>query len=252
MATFPLSIGAAGRLHSRVTAQLARRVIESDRGGKIVAFPKEADLCEELGVSRSILRESMKVLVDKGMVEMKPRAGTKSRRREEWNRLDADILNWQAALGPDAQFVRELCEVRLAIEPTAAGFAAVRATDDELKRIEECLERRRAAADEADARAQIELDMALQCAVVQASHNGLLRHMCGSIREPFRAALAMTVKLPATVRLGLAAHEVLLECLKRRDPMGARRAAEEVVGLAMLAVESGLRRQPKAGKKEQR
>jgi GntR family galactonate operon transcriptional repressor len=248
MATLALAIGAGGRLHSRVTAQLARRVIESDRRGKIIAFPKEADLCGELGISRSILRESMKVLADKGMVEMKPRAGTHSRPREEWNRLDADILGWQAALGPDPQFVRELCEVRLAIEPTAAGFAAVRATEQELAQIEECLEQRREAAGHADLKGLIELDMALQSAVVDASRNALLRHLCASIRGPFQAALAVTVQVPATVKLGLEAHEVLLDCLRKRDPLGARRAAEDVVGLAMLAVESGLRRLPKAGR----
>ena len=68
------------RLHTRLTARLAHRVIESDRRGAIVTFPCEAELCQQLGVSRSILRESMKVLVDKGMVEMKPRADRKSTR----------------------------------------------------------------------------------------------------------------------------------------------------------------------------
>ena len=239
-----------GRLHPRITAQLALRVIESDRQGRIVAFPREAELCEQLGVSRSILRESMKVLVDKGMVEMKPKAGTRSKPRSQWRRLDSDILGWQASLAPDPQFIRDLCEVRLAIEPTAAGFAAVRATDAELAAIESCLAQRREAADLPYPATLIDLDMAFQSAVVGAAHNDLLTHLCASIRGPFRVALSMTSTLPSSVRLGLEAHEVLVKSLRTHDPMGARRAAEDVVGLAMLAVESGLRRLERQRKPE--
>ena len=108
----PLSLG---RLHPRVTSLLAHRVIESDRSGAIVTFPKEADLCLELGVSRTSLRESMKVLADKGMVEMKPKAGTRSKPRAAWRLLDPDILNWQAEVGADEQFLRDLCEVAVTL-----------------------------------------------------------------------------------------------------------------------------------------
>jgi DNA-binding FadR family transcriptional regulator len=226
-----------GRLHPRVTSLLARRVIESDRSGAIVTFPKEADLCQELGVSRTILREAMKVLADKGMVEMKPRAGTRSRPRMAWRLLDPDILSWQAEAGADAQFLRDLCEVRLAIEPTAAGFAAVRASDEELKDIDQCLAERRKLGLAADVEHAIELDMSFQSAVVEASHNPLLIQLSASIKGPFRVALGYISRFPAAVRLGLEAHEVLVDSLRRRDPLGARRAAEEVVGFAMLAVE---------------
>jgi len=232
-----------GRLHARITAQLAMRVVESDRAGNIISFPKESVLCSQLGVSRSILRESMKVLADKGLVEMKPRAGTHSKPREAWRLLDPDILSWQAAAGPDVLFARDLCEVRLAIEPTAAGFAAVRATDDELHRIEACLDARRKVASQRASDRLIQLDLEFQTAVVEASHNAMLVQLSASIREPFRMALTLATRVPASVKLGLEAHETLLESLRRRDPLGARRAAEEVVGLAMLAVENSLKRQ---------
>ena len=127
-----------GRLHDQVTRQLARRVIQGEQLESLVAFPNETDLAQQLGVSRTILRESMKVLVDKGMVEMRPKFGTRARPRSSWNLLDPDILAWQAEVHPDARFLRDLCEVRLAIEPTAAGFAAVRATEEEVSLIEQC------------------------------------------------------------------------------------------------------------------
>ena len=114
-------------LHERVTRALALRIINAERAGEHLAFPNEAEMCEQLGVSRSILRESVKVLEDKGMlVSPAPLRGQRrARPRAEWNLLDPDILAWQARLAPDARFLRDLCEVRLAIEPTAAGFAAL-------------------------------------------------------------------------------------------------------------------------------
>jgi DNA-binding FadR family transcriptional regulator len=249
--SFPL-VGAEGRLHPRVTSLLARRVIDAEKTGALLAFPREADLCRQLGVSRSILRESMKVLADKGMVEMKPRAGTHARPRAAWRLLDPDILSWLAQAGPDPRFLRDLCEVRLAIEPTAAGFAAVRASAAEIAAIEACLDERRHAARDARGDRLVELDLAFQSAVVEACRNPLLAQLSASIRQPFRAALAYTARFPATVQLSLQAQAALLDSLRRRDPLAARRAAEEVVGFAMLAVEKGLRAEARTQRKESR
>jgi GntR family galactonate operon transcriptional repressor len=229
------------RLHTRVTEALAHRVMEAAQNSEQLAFPKEAVLCEQLGVSRTVLRESMKVLADKGMVDMKPRAGTHARPRSEWRLLDPDILAWQAEVYADAAFLRDLCEVRLAIEPTAAGFAAVRATASELGGIQESLRERELKSATASAEEIIDLDLRFHAAVVAASHNPLLRELSETIRQPFRIALSITSRFPSTVELGLEAHNALLAALRKRDPMAARRAAEEIVGLAMLAVEKAIR-----------
>lgn len=229
------------RLHTVVTQTLARRVIQAEQSSEAIFFPKEADLCQQLGVSRTILRESMKVLVDKGMVEMKPRAGTKARPRSSWRLLDPDILAWQAEVCADGPFLRDLCEVRLAIEPTAAGFAAVRATRLEIARIEDSLAEREAKTGSACGEEIIDLDLKFHMAVVAASHNPLLLELSSIIRRPFRLALSVTSRFRASVELGLQAHHALLAALRKRDPMAARGAAEEVVGLAMLAVEKAIR-----------
>ncbi len=229
------------RLHTRITETLAHRVIEAARNSEQVVFPKEAVLCEQLGVSRTVLRESMKVLADKGMVDMKPRAGTRARPRSEWRLLDPDILAWQAEIYADAAFLRDLCEVRLAIEPTAAGFAAIRATPDELAGIQRSLSERESKSVAASADEIIDLDLGFHTAVVAASHNPLLRELSDTIRQPFRVALSITSRFPSTAELGLEAHHALLAALRRHDPMAARRAAEEIVGLAMLAVEKAIR-----------
>ena len=230
-------------LHECVTRTLALRVIQAERAAERIVFPNEAGLCGQLGVSRSILREAIKVLEDKGMIEVRPRSGTRSRPRAEWNVLDPDILAWQAGLEPDAALLRDLCEVRLAIEPTASGFAALRSTPKELDLIEQCLEQREKRAATASPEEAIDLDLRFQTAVVAASQNALFRQLNAIIREPFRAALSCTIRLHASVTLELEGHRALFEAIRRHDPLAARAASEEIVGLAMLAVEQVIRSQ---------
>ena len=234
-------VKAPGNLHETVTRALALQVIEGQRASEPVFFPNEAGLCEQLGVSRSILREAVKVLADKGMIEVRPRSGTRSRPRSEWNLLDPDILAWQSELEPDARFLRDLCEVRLSIEPTASGFAALRAMPEEVAAIQDCLEQRETRAGRVDAEQAIDLDLQFHTAVVAASHNALFQQLSAIIRQPFRAALALTSRLPAAAALETEAYRALFEAIRGRDPLAARAASDKIVGLAMIAVEQIIR-----------
>lgn len=229
------------KLHGAVTRELALRIIESERKSELISFPNEADLSTQLGVSRTVVREAMKVLVDKGLVEMRPRAGTRSRSRENWNLLDPDILTWQAELAPDARFLRDLCEVRLAIEPTASGFAAVRATPDQLDQIAQELMAREALHDGASLEKIVDHDLRYFHAVIAASHNPLLINLHANIREPFRTTLLFTFRSTTTIALALKAQRDLFKALHRKDPVLASKAAERAVGVAMLAVEEKLK-----------
>jgi GntR family galactonate operon transcriptional repressor len=242
------AIGGPERLHTRVTRVLAQRVLESERSREVLLFPKEADLSAQLGVSRSVLRESMKVLADKGMIQMKPRAGTRARPRSEWRLLDHDILAWQAEVDPSFDLLRDLCEVRLAFEPTTAGFAAVRATSAEIDDIERSLEKRAASAGGPIERI-VDLELEFHDAIVAASHNPLLVELSAAIRTPIRIALTCTSRFASALELGLDAHRKVLECLRRRDPLATRHAAEEAVGVAMLAVENVIQKRKSRGRR---
>jgi GntR family galactonate operon transcriptional repressor len=236
-------IAAPERLHDRVTRTLALRILDAERGGEQATFPNEAELCRQLGVSRTILREAIKVLAAKGMLEVRPRSGTHARPRTEWNLLDPDVLAWQAQVRPDPRTLRDICEVRLSIEPIASGFAALRATPEEIAEIGKCLEEKEAGS--ARPEAVIDADLRFHAAVVAASHNPLLQQLSAATRQPFRTALSFTSRLPASEALSLTAHRALAEAIRRRDPLKARAAAEEIVGLAMLEVEEGIRSEGK-------
>jgi DNA-binding FadR family transcriptional regulator len=197
------------------------QVLEAEREGRHLLFPNEAELCLQLGVSRTILREAVKVLADKGMVEVRQRLGTRSKPRDSWNQLDPDILDWRAETRPDARFLRELYEVRLAIEPTAAGFAAVRASDDEIGAIGRLLEQREEFLKKSQSEAASDAGLDFHSAVVAASHNPLLEQMNRAIRGPTRTALAYTTGWRTSDLIDIAALRHLFQALQRRDAMKA-------------------------------
>jgi len=228
-------------LHVRVTRTLGRQVIRADQESTQIIFPNENGLCEQLGVSRTILREALKVLADKGMIEVRPRSGMRSLPRSNWNLLDPDILAWQSEENPDAGFLRDLCEIRLAMEPTAAGFAAVRANAEDMAEIEAALNRR-VTADGKRIEDLIDLDLQLHACIMKASHNRLFQYLSEAIREPFRVALSYTLRSAAVRSLEVTAHQLLVDAIRRRDPLAARDAADKVVANLMVAVEHVIRR----------
>ncbi|MGC8470099.1 MAG: FadR/GntR family transcriptional regulator, partial [Acetobacteraceae bacterium] len=114
------------RVHANVVRSLAARILRGDfQPGQ--TLPNEAALQLEFGVSRTALREAVRVLAAKGMLVSRPRVGTAVRERAAWNRLDAEVLAWSFAVAPDLAFVESLIEARRVIEPAAAAFAAMRA-----------------------------------------------------------------------------------------------------------------------------
>ena len=100
-------------------------------GGKYpvgASLPPEPVLCEQLGVSRTVIRESVKSLVAKGLIFTGPKVGTRVLPEEQWNWFDPDVIAWQAKAGLTAEFLRDLQELRRVVEPAAVRLAAERAT----------------------------------------------------------------------------------------------------------------------------
>lgn len=136
-------------------------------------LPREDRLVEEYGVSRTSVREAMKVLSAKGLIEIRPKVGTRVRPRELWNTFDSDLLGWFYAQGMGEPIMRDLVELRQVLEPAAARLAAGRATMADLHRIEAAqAEMGRSAHDHAGYAAS---DVEFHMAVYGASHNMLLQ-----------------------------------------------------------------------------
>jgi DNA-binding FadR family transcriptional regulator len=105
-----LAYGGRG-LHGLAVEMLGRRIV----GGRVApgaALPTEQELADEFGVSRSVVREAMKVLAAKGLVSARPMAGTHVRARSEWHLIDPDVLAWRAETDGAPTLLRDLLEVR--------------------------------------------------------------------------------------------------------------------------------------------
>src|SRR5919109_3136745 len=119
--------------------QVLDRLGQAIVGGRYAAgdkLPTEDELARKLGVSRPSLREGLKALARKGLIESRTRRGTIALGRSHWDVLDRDVLRWTAAAPPDGEFLIGLVEARSIFEPAAARLAAQRATPAQILAIE--------------------------------------------------------------------------------------------------------------------
>src|SRR5881398_3488194 len=126
-------------LHGELVHEIGVRILRGElRPGDLL--PTEEELQGELAVSRTVLREAIKVLAAKGLVEARPKIGTRVRPRDAWNLLDPDVLAWQQRGAGSPSLLRALTEVRRSIEPAAAELAASRADAGDLAALGAALE----------------------------------------------------------------------------------------------------------------
>jgi GntR family transcriptional regulator, galactonate operon transcriptional repressor len=213
------------RLHDRVLRRIAYRVMRADGNGERAIFTEGA-LCRELGVSRTVVREATKVLAAKGVLEMSTKIGVRARPRSSWNLTDPQILSWLCERMPDRNFIRSLAEIRQLLEPAAAGFAALRATPQDIALIHSRYERMKSAKRKASA--FVAADLQFHTAVFAASHNELLAQIVSIIRQAMRASIKVSYKAPG-LDSAIGMHLAVVEAISRRDGPGARAAMEELV-----------------------
>ncbi|MFF2217080.1 MULTISPECIES: FadR/GntR family transcriptional regulator [Streptomyces] len=215
-------------LHGQTVETLAHRVLSGQLPEgttlDIVA------LRHELGVSLTALRESLKVLAAKGMVDARQRRGTFVRPRADWNLLDADVLRWQFKdrrdNGASPALLRCLREVRSIVEPAAARLAALRRTDVDLEALDAAL----TAVKGRDGLVHtLKSDVAFHRALLAATHNELLERMETMV------ALGLTLRdhgadaVPCEA--DRSAHQrAVLAAVRRRDPNAAERAMRLLLG----------------------
>jgi DNA-binding FadR family transcriptional regulator len=213
------------RLHDRLTRQIALGIMRGAIGqGKLST---EGHLCRHFKVSRTVLRESVKVLAAKRVIDLRPRTGMTVRPRSEWNLVDPDLLTWLCEAGVDDRFVRDLCDVRLIVEPAAAEMAALRASDDEIEALVGWFHQIETNADNVQAR--LEADREFHATIFTACHNVFLSQMNSTIGMALRAVQQISKHLPDALEESIQAHKEVADTIARRDGPGARAAMERVI-----------------------
>lgn len=201
-------------LPARIAGDIGRRITLGElKVGD--TLPKEADMLTTLGVSRTTLREALKILSTKGFIEAKPRLGTRVRAAEHWNTLDPVVLSWQSDAEDQATLAEELFELRLSIEPLAARLAARRGSAAEHAEIRAAFARMA----EGDARVEdaIEADIAFHLNIFQSAHNRFLLPVASVIRAALSISIPKTMAATGGFGQSLAQHEAILVAIEERD-----------------------------------
>jgi len=207
-------------MHARIVHDLGMRIVGGEFGPGD-RLPAEAVFLAQYEVSRPVLREATRVLVAKGLVLSRQRAGAIVRPRSEWHLLDPDVLYWLIQSRPQPEFVETLFTVRRVFEPAAAALATRLATEAELNGIAEAYAGMAAArtADEL-----LEPDLAFHRRIAAATHNDLLAYIGNMLSLALRESIKLSSKLPNTHALSLPRHKAILTALLARDPLAAHQA----------------------------
>lgn len=191
----------------------------------------EVAFSEALDVSRSAYREAVQVLTAKGLVESRPKAGTRVLPRDRWNLLDPDVLAWAFAGEPDIGFVRALFELRAIVEPAAAALAAERRDRADIKAMKDALAamRRETLATETGRAA----DRAFHDAVLRATRNDALMVLSASIGAAVSWTTQFKQRGRALPRNPIPDHARVHDAIAAGDAPGASAAMRALVDLAL-------------------
>lgn len=194
-------------------------------------LPREDVLMGNLGVSRTTLREAIKVLCAKGLLETRQRIGVRVKPHQDWNLLDPAVLSWHPDISKEHDLIAGLLEVRRIIEPAAAELAAERATAADLARIEEAFLRMETTS-LSDLEACTQADLAFHSGIIAASGNVVLQRIGSTIEAALGAALLITNTVTDTPGEALAAHRHIMDRIRFRDGPGARAGMHQMLDIA--------------------
>jgi len=225
-------------MHGRIVRELGQRILSGELapGDRL---PAESELIDKYEVSRPVLREAVRVLVAKGLVLSRQRAGAIVRPRAEWHLLDPDVLYWMIQVRPAPEFVSTLMGLRRVFEPGAAAMAAQAATDEQLVAIAQAYE---GMAGARDGDAMLEPDLAFHRRIAEATGNDLMAYIGTMMSLALRESIKLSNRLPDTHVLSLPRHKAILVALQNRDAAAAHQATLLQLDATQLDLSAALAR----------
>ncbi len=194
-------------------------------------FPIEADLCTQFGVSRSVLREAVKMLTSKGLLSARPRQGTWVEPESNWNLLDPSVMHWLLDRKFSIDLLLEFTQVRLAIEPQAAEFAALSHDEDAMDQIDAAIDRMDAAAKGDDD--PLLSDIAFHVAVLEASGNRFFMQLEDLIDTALRISIRFTNQYKGVVLADVDAHRDVATAIRNGNAELASSAMKAMLSEAL-------------------
>jgi GntR family transcriptional regulator, galactonate operon transcriptional repressor len=211
--------------HQEAVDQIANWIV----GGRFSAgtvLPREEDIGGELRVSRTVVREAMRTLVAKGMVEVRRRHGTRVTPIDSWSLFDPQVVDWRMTRGLTREFIEDLIRFRLGIEPYAAGLAAAN-PDFPVHRLNDAFARMSTAVDGIGSYHEADLDF--HETIILGANNQFLRQLVPLMTNTLRASFSLSVISLETARGSLPMHRAVADAIIFGDSEGARRALTTLI-----------------------
>lgn len=228
-------------IHGRIAHEIGQQILRGDlEPGEIL--PSETDLGAEFGVSRTVLREAIKVLAAKGLVESRTKVGTRVKARDQWNMLDPDVLSWSLVSNDAEEYALAVSEMRRVLEPAGAALAAQRATAEQIARIRAAYEAMEAAGRNSED--SVYHDLRFHLAILEATGNPFLVSMGHVIESAIAFNIKLSVTFPNLRVQSVPLHRVVLERIEKGDPRGAQAAMVKLLQEAQMDIERILARPP--------
>ena len=213
-----------GSLSETVAGTIGRRIVSGQyRPGE--TLPTEPRIQEEFGVSRTAVREAIRLLSAKGLTVSRPKIGTRIRPMSDWNMLDPDVLRWHVDQKPSEEFIHCLFEMREIIEPAASSRAAERATPEELATLGVAMEGIQN--EPRGSPRQIRADIDFHMVILESSRNPMLR----SVGALIQSALEITFSLGWRTAM---ADDAVLQHRAVYDAIRQRRGEEAFLAMRRL------------------
>lgn len=221
-------------IHGR-TLDLLGEAIVSHRYAIGTSMPAEPLLCEEFGVSRTVVREAVKSLVAKGLIITGPKVGTRVLPDDRWNWFDPDVITWQARAGLTPEFLRDLQDLRRAVEPAAVRLAAERATAEDIEEIEAAYAGMKHAVEFGGD--YVTFDLRFHHGLLRAARNRMLAQMSKALHALLRTSFEIsTIKKDGPAQ-SLPMHRAVLDAVIAHKPARAERAIIKLIDGAREDIE---------------
>jgi DNA-binding FadR family transcriptional regulator len=206
--------------HFTAAEEIGSRILRGDFAPGVL-LPNEAEWCKRLRMSRSAVREAIKMLKAKGLLNSRPKVGTRVEPRARWNLLDRDVLSWYMTTPDRDRFLRSVQQMRRIFEPEAAALAAVNRDAAQMAAITEaCRDMGTATSVES----RIEADVRFHLGILNAAGNEFLVPFGFLIESALANVFDYVTRSVGTLRHAQSLHENIEKAIRQRRPEAARRA----------------------------
>jgi DNA-binding FadR family transcriptional regulator len=220
------------------TLERIGRAIVAGRYAVGATLPAEPLLCEQFGVSRTVVREAVKSLAAKGLLVAGPKVGTRVLPSDDWNWFDPDVVAWQTHAGLTREFLRDLQEMRRVVEPAAVRMAAERATAHDIAEIEAAYAGMKRAVEQGGD--YVANDLRFHQGLLRAGGNRMMVQMSKAIGALLRTSFEVSTTLLDGPASSLPLHRAVLDAVIAHKPEQAERASLELIDSARDDIEAVL------------